>query len=141
MQPWVEKAAIRLPPLGRCHIRSFPGTFLGSRAPTERKRSTYDEKHGPALPPHVAVERFFSTDLKPRCRLHESPRAAMASDTDKLTTTVVPLNPRPEVRQALLTVIIFCALIAVWSALRLYARRVRHTPLNVEDTLFYVSVV
>ncbi|KAH7136725.1 hypothetical protein B0J13DRAFT_625367 [Dactylonectria estremocensis] len=64
----------------------------------------------------------------------------MGSNTEKLTTTTVPLNSRPEVRQALLTVIVFCVLIAVWSALRLYARRVRHTPLNVEDTLFYVSV-
>ncbi|KAF7550135.1 hypothetical protein G7Z17_g5908 [Cylindrodendrum hubeiense] len=64
----------------------------------------------------------------------------MTSDTEKLTTTAVPLNSRTEVRQALQTVIIFCVLIAVWSALRLYARRVRHTPLNVEDALFYVSV-
>ncbi|KAF5001739.1 hypothetical protein FDECE_10872 [Fusarium decemcellulare] len=64
----------------------------------------------------------------------------MASGREKIATTVVPLSSRKEVHQSLQTVIIFCVLIAIWSLLRLYARRVRYTPLNVEDALFYVSV-
>ncbi|KAL1857639.1 hypothetical protein VTK73DRAFT_8021 [Phialemonium thermophilum] len=59
----------------------------------------------------------------------------------KLTSTVVPLAPRSETGQIIHTAIIFSVLIAVWSALRLYAKRMRGTPLQIEDGLFYISVV
>ena len=59
----------------------------------------------------------------------------------KLTTTIVPLAPRKEIRECQHTIIIFLILVTVWSALRLYARRVRHAPMNIEDALFYTSVV
>lgn len=65
----------------------------------------------------------------------------MASDDDKLTTTVVELSSEPAVHESLRTVIIFSVLVAMWSGLRLYAMRVRGSPLKMEDTFFYISVV
>lgn len=65
---------------------------------------------------------------------------ASDSDTEKLGT-VAPISDRAAVHESYRTVVIFAVLITVWAALRLYARHVRYTPLNVEDTLFYISVV
>ncbi|KAF5017272.1 hypothetical protein F66182_10809, partial [Fusarium sp. NRRL 66182] len=64
----------------------------------------------------------------------------MATGNEKLAAGVVPLSSRKEVHESFQTCIIFCVLIAIWSLLRLCARRVRYTPLHVEDALFYVSV-
>lgn len=65
----------------------------------------------------------------------------MAPGYEKLTTTVVRLSTNPNVHESLRTVIIFSVLVAFWCGLRLYAMRVRGSPMKVEDTLFYVSVV
>lgn len=65
----------------------------------------------------------------------------MASNHEKLTTTVVSLPSRDEVHESMRTVIIFAVLVAIWCGLRLYAVRVRGQPMKVEDSLFYVSVV
>jgi hypothetical protein len=62
------------------------------------------------------------------------------SDVEKLGT-VAPISDRAAVHESYRTVVIFAVLITVWAALRLYARHVRYTPLNVEDSLFYISVV
>ncbi|KAI5925280.1 hypothetical protein F4810DRAFT_659796 [Camillea tinctor] len=59
---------------------------------------------------------------------------------DKIQTTVVPLSTRPEVTQSLHTIIIFSILIAIWTGLRVYSRRIKKLPLGVEDGLFYASV-
>lgn len=65
----------------------------------------------------------------------------MASDHEKLTAAVVKLSSRPEIHESLRTVCIFSVLVAVWCGLRLYAMRVRGSPMKVEDSLFYISVV
>lgn len=65
----------------------------------------------------------------------------MSSGHEKLTTTVVSLPSRPEVYESLRTVIIFSILVALWLGLRVYAMRVRGSPMKVEDSLFYASVV
>ncbi|KAI2610066.1 uncharacterized protein GGS25DRAFT_244581 [Hypoxylon fragiforme] len=61
-------------------------------------------------------------------------------DHQKLTTVTVPLAPREEVAQCIRTTIIFSVLVAVWTGLRLWSRRIRQLPINLPDIFFYVSV-
>lgn len=71
------------------------------------------------------------------------PRSSDGVDDDsgKLTSHIIPLAHRTDVYQFLWTAGVFCVLVAIWTALRIYSRTVRQMPLGLEDMLYHTSVV
>lgn len=89
----------------------------------------------------IACQSFDGLDSRARIGTTLT-RCTMRSDSDPGDLgTVTPISNREAVHESLRTVVVFGVLITVWAALRLYARHVRYTPVNVEDSLFYISVV
>ncbi|KAJ4417303.1 hypothetical protein N0V82_006247 [Gnomoniopsis sp. IMI 355080] len=65
----------------------------------------------------------------------------MADDSNPMSSTVLPLANRPQVHGFVWCSGIFCILVAMWTGLRIYSRRMRLMPLGIEDLLYNVSVI
>lgn len=61
------------------------------------------------------------------------------SSTD-LSSNALPLANRAEVIGFVWCSSIFCVLVAIWTGLRIYSRKLRKMPLGMEDLLYHVSV-
>lgn len=65
----------------------------------------------------------------------------MADSSTSMSSTVLPLANRPQVYGFIWCSGIFCILVAIWTGLRIYSRKVRQMPLGIEDLLYHISVV
>lgn len=60
---------------------------------------------------------------------------------DEFPEHVIPLADRDATRQFVWCASVFCVVVAVWTGLRLYSRRVRQMSMGLEDMLYHISVV